>query len=186
VPPADSISPIHCVVWHAPDSPPTPELTSLLAQRGLSLETCNNPFAAAARLCRAQRSARARNPQPANGHLSVAPPAAPPLVLLLVEPSRLPQRDALARVLELHAPRTICWVYERSAGPLLRTEPLAGACVAQPPPPTVCIPRREPILTLAPAPEVPINTANVLTDEELAMLLSDDDPPAHSPRTTSR
>lgn len=197
MPPADPNPPIHCVLWHAPDAPPTPELTALLAQKGLTLETCNNPYAAAARLCRAQRSARVRHPQPANGQLAPhtnghATPASPPLVLLLVEPSRLPQRDALARVLELHAPRTICWVYERTAGPTLRTEPLAGSAAAPPPPPTVTIPRREPTLTLAPAQspgvasQVPINAANVLTDEELAMLLSDDDPPAPLTRTNSR
>lgn len=187
VPAADSIPPIHCVVWHAPDAPPTPELTSLLAQRGLTLETCSDAYAAAARLCRAHRATRALRRAADNAPFATTPPNLPSLVLLLVEPSRLTSRDALARVLELHAPRTICWVYEQAAGPSLRTVPLASPVPATTLVPTITVARREPPpLALTTAPQVPINTPNILTDEELSMLLSDDDPPGRRSRTTSR
>lgn len=197
---------IHCVLWHAPDCPPSPELTALLAQRGLALETCDNPYAAAARLCRLERTGRARR-RAAQGGLE-APSAPMPqsaLVLLLAEPSRLPLREGIIRVLELHAPSTVCWVYERAAGPSLRTVELHSLANERPEqdkpvvpngsnhPRPSRLPQDPPSLTLVtpppasgPAPQVPINTANLLTDEELAMLLSDGDPQPRRSRTTSQ
>ena len=226
---ATSRASIHCVLWHAPDAPPTPELTSLLVQRGVSLETASNPYAAAAKVCRLERTARARRRPEADA--TDAPPApadAPSLVLLLCEPARLPLRDALARVLELHAPRTLCWVYEKTTGPKVRTIPLAqigtlGSPTPAPVPapipppapgrsahvaPTMRLTSTEPSprlvpgdrdpdspgpsASLQPSPraepkpaQAPINTGSVLTDEELAMLLSDvDDPQPRRGRTT--
>lgn len=234
---AHNAPPIHCVLWHGAEAPPTPELTALLAQRGLSIETCTDPYSAAARVCRHQRAARARRDDPA--HAAVDPGT---LVLLLCEPSRLCMRAGVARVLELHAPRTVCWIYEHRAGPTLRTVPIGriGADPADVSPaadpadvpaatgPTIgpasgfgSVPapvrapgpiatgRHPPRLSLAggPAgepderpinhtgagsdrgestPKGPINSASLLTDEELAMLLGDDDPTPPKARMTSR
>lgn len=242
---AHNAPPIHCVLWHGAEAPPTPELTALLAQRGLSIETCTDPYSAAARVCRHQRAARARRDDPA--HAAVDPGT---LVLLLCEPSRLCMRAGVARVLELHAPRTVCWIYEHRAGPTLRTVPIGriGADPADVPPsadpadvpgatgPTIgpasgpasgpaigfgsgpapvrapgpmATGRQPPRLSLAGGPAVepderpinhtgagsdrgestpkgPINSASLLTDEELAMLLADDDPTPPKARMTSR
>ncbi|MCA9288225.1 MAG: hypothetical protein KDA05_06565 [Phycisphaerales bacterium] len=216
--------PIHCVLWHAPESPPTPQLTALLASRRVTIETCTDVFAAAARLCRAHRTGRiARRASEdavdggGDGAREPSQKSAATLVLLLVEPEGLGDGRALARVVELHAPRTVCWVYEAAATPSLRSVPLAtlvadfgtpgtGAVEgepededATPPPPQVTVapslrlarnetahmpgdaPRREPAPPRPPA-QAPINNASILTDEEMAMLLTGDDPRAAGPR----
>ncbi|MEZ6235658.1 MAG: hypothetical protein R3B68_15860 [Phycisphaerales bacterium] len=218
--------PIHCVLWHAPDSPPTPQLTALLASRRVTIETCTDVFAAAARLCRAHRTGRiarratAEDSENGSGEDSgeragePGKDSAATLVMLLVEPEGLADRRALARVVELHAPRTVCWVYQAKATPALRSVPLATLAAepassgnatadaerdAAPPPPVVTVaptlrlarseperptgdvPRREPAPPRPPA-QVPINNGSVLTDEEMAMLLTGDDPRAAGPR----
>jgi hypothetical protein len=161
------------VLWHAPEAPPTAELTSLLVQRGVTLETCSNPYAAAARVCRLERAARARQcPGDEEFADEPRPLSAPGLVLLLAEPARLPMREALARVLELHAPRTICWVYEQADGPRLRPVQIGqiGVCASGGPGDTEMAP--------PPAPKAPLDPPASRPPARLSLAPSDTRLPA--------
>ncbi len=96
-------------------SPPTP-LLEALRRHSIEPLRCESPFIAFARLC----------------ELSAANPGVP-IALLLVQPERLPEGEALRTASERYTPGVTCWVYDESGRPRLRAAPPPRARVETPP-----------------------------------------------------
>ena len=156
------------------------DLLAALRRRAAGLTECDDPHAAMAELCR--RVGRDR--EASSTHL----------ILTLVEPARIAGLDDLRASIDAYAPGVATWVYDHTANPRLRAaEPRAKArahVTARPP----ARPTEAPNLRLAgsgsieakpsanseepaeaPTPSTPPRTtsaADLLSDEELSMLLS--------------
>ena len=96
--------PARCVLYHRGSVPD--ELVVTLTSRGVEAILCDNPYAALAELFSLDGGGEGEK----RGGL----------ILLLVEPGGLPGAATVVRVVERHAPRAVCWAYERGADPRLR------------------------------------------------------------------
>ncbi len=85
---------------------PPAALLEALRRHSIEPLRCESPFVAFARLC----------------ELSAASPGVP-VALLLVQPERLPEGDALRIASERYTPSATCWVYDESGKPRLRAAP---------------------------------------------------------------
>lgn len=169
---------VRCILWHAPRANVPEALLTALDRRGVGFVARSNPFGACAEAC-----ALARDKSP---HEKV--------VLLLVEPGTLPRVAEVADTLHEYAPDVVLWSFEAAATPQLRAYVASEPRIPEPtppsplPPPQVQIPNglRErlgqisPRPNATPAPEVEPLGRSLLSQEELAMLLSDE------PREDSR
>lgn len=176
------------MLWHPPGIPLPQELLRILERRRVSVVSCRSSFGALAELVRLARTGRAQG--------------APPLLLLVMEPERLPDAVELVDLARRYAPRAVRWWYSERAEPRLseltdavvagwadaRTGPAApapspvrtngtpggsvrgGGPVPAPAAPTLRL--TEPVLA-ADRPPGPESSHPVLTSEELAMLLAD-------------
>lgn len=79
---------------------PPPALVEALRRHDIQPVRCDSPFVAFAHLCK------------------LAPGA--PAALLLVQPDRLPESEALRLASERYTPGVSCWVYDESSRPRLR------------------------------------------------------------------
>lgn len=169
---AEPASVATCIVWRPSGValPPQP-LLQALAARGLRGMHCDNPYDAFARLCSAVRRARS-DPHRVS--------------LLLVDRGQLAGVDAVLDALETYTPSVVVWEYDEQHGlqPQRADEPQS----IDPPPQVQSVPRRaaapvQPPLRLSglgqgdAAVDNEPTPSQILTDEELAMLL-DDEPPA--------
>lgn len=88
-------------------SPPE-ALLEALRRHEIEPLRCDSPFVAFARLC----------------ELSSGAPGVP-VALLLVQPERLPESEALRQASERYTPASTCWVYDETSRPRLRAAPPA-------------------------------------------------------------
>lgn len=93
---------------HAPGAPFTPpaELLDALRAKHVSVERCADVYDAMAKVVTRERSVRAGDPRQ-------------PLVLLAIEPARIPAADELVAAISAFAPLTSCWRYEPGHSPAL-------------------------------------------------------------------
>lgn len=80
-----------------------PELDQALRRKDVDVVRVSSPLIAMAHVGRLARDARALG-----------------IILLFVEPTELVEPATLARCVERYAPRTACWMFDRSSGPRLR------------------------------------------------------------------
>jgi len=176
---------IHCVLWHPRGSLPPPDLVALLHERGIQPVLRDDRYTAFAKLC--VRHARAVQDQTDQ-----------PLALLLIDPPNLDGVDEVVEAAAMYTPRAVCWVYQEDKGlraytprpkTARHTEPSAPTArtpkpaAADTPPPAPRAPAASPSLRLAgEGPVTPPEdtdekneSQSILTDEELAMLLADDE-----------
>jgi len=172
-----------CVLWCDPRGPVPPALASTLAAKGIAVARVGGPHAALAEVCLAARSGEGR-----------------PVILLFVEPRALKGAADVHRAAARLAPRAAFWRFEESANqrlgavvegdvarwPREETELTPDEVPAPVRPATPTRGTREvPPLRLAgegdappieEAPEDGARARQLLTAEELAMLLADDGP----------
>ena len=95
--------PARCVLVHHPDDAVPEGLLSALTRRGIDVSGCTSAHRAMAMLC-----AFAADDEDA------------PLILLLVEPERVPLAALLTDAIELYAPAVTPWLYADHGTPQLR------------------------------------------------------------------
>ncbi len=88
---------------HEPGIDPPRALVEALKRHGVNTIVCDSPFVALARL----REAEGHEPDK-------------PVALLLLEPDKMSQAEALREAAERFVPRAACWVYESGTRPRLR------------------------------------------------------------------
>lgn len=190
--PADAA--LRCVIWHAAAGELPGELLSSLSRRIGRMSVCTDALTAVAECCLIEREHRRA--------LAAANPAAPPVggVLVVVHPRQLPEAPHVLDAVRTYAPCVAAWWYDRGANPKLRgvvegdvqtwTAPPTPATLERPAPPavTVVTPRLPAPATTnghhaAPAPAqtahlhtqpAQVRRGPLLTEDELAMLLSDE------------
>lgn len=176
MPATQSGSLTRCVVWHPRGVGVAPELASALSRRGIQWTSVEGGMLALARLCVA---ARAKEKS----------------ILLVVEPRAQPELGAVGEAAGRYAGDALIWVYEGGAATQLRAvswEELLGGRVPTKPEVVVRARREDrppPELRLAGDGAAPPRSGSagegansvMLTEEELAMLLSPE-PPAPPPR----
>ncbi|HYE02428.1 MAG TPA: hypothetical protein VD963_04240 [Phycisphaerales bacterium] len=101
-----------CVLWRSPDRPTPAELVESLRRRGVELVECRSAFEAMARLCVLEHGDGAGS-RPRYGPRE-------PVILVLVEPGRLPRAAEVVASAAVYAPHAACWVYEAAHEPKLR------------------------------------------------------------------
>jgi hypothetical protein len=165
-----------CVLWCDPAGPVPPALASTLAAKGVEVVRIGGPHAALAEICLAARSGGARH-----------------VILLFVEPRGLPMAADVQAAAARLAPRAAFWRYEETANPRLaavvESEVPRGPRAAEELGPAEAPPVRPvrvggaPALRLAGEGAAPasdegdgVPARQLLTAEELAMLLADDGP----------
>lgn len=155
------------------------DLIAALKRRAAGLTECDDPHAAMAELCR--RASPGRDAKPTH------------LILTLVEPARILGLDDLRAAIDAYAPGVATWVYDHTANPRLRAAEPRVTSTRRPPPRPPARPTDTPSLRLtgsaaieakpaqaSPAPADPTpsspprttSAADLLSDEELSMLLS--------------
>ena len=170
---AEPASVATCIVWRpSGDAPPPQPLLRALAARGIRGMHCDNSYDAFARLCTAVRRARS------DPHR---------ISLLLVHRDQLSGVDAVLDALETYTPSVVTWEYDDRHGlqpqradeapsidpaPEVQTVPRRPAAPVQPPLRLSSQGQRDAALEIEPTP------SQMLTDEELAMLLDDEPPQA--------
>ncbi len=189
--PAEQPSPARCVIWHPRGSLPPDQLVQALDKPQLAWRAWDNDLLAFAEVCGEGRDS-----------------AVSGCVLLLVEPGRLANLGAVLDAVERFRPLTLAWIFDPTAEPALASLSLdearrrfapgarpkvatkAGAIrnfakakrSAEPPaPPRLRLVEGDPP-TDEPAP-TPVADASgtMLTNEEVEMLLSDQEPPSAPP-----
>lgn len=156
---------------------PPSGLMQSLQKRGLTTVCCTDPFAALEHLCAG----------PSCGPKRVGEGSA----LVIVEPAHVPRAPELAEAAERYAPAAPVWRYDSQATPRLAA--YTPPAPPSKPPQAQHTPSKAatPPLKLAgdgPAPEAsehlepPRSAREILTEDELAMLLADD--PEEGPGTT--
>ncbi len=93
-----------CVMLAPPNWATDPELDQALRRKDVEVIRVTSPWVAMAEVCRRARDRRTLG-----------------IILLLVEPAALTEPATLARCVERYAPRTACWMFDRSQGPRLRS-----------------------------------------------------------------
>lgn len=178
-----------CVIWHPPAVWIDRELLDILARKGVQISArVDSEFAAFAQLAIDCRGIETQEVAAS--------------MLIVIEPSRLPSVNEVWRIIQRHGMRTVVWAFEAGASPRLHAfQPAPSSFeAAQPKPRTalgttppqgqivpnpvsnVRVPLGPPKLRLAsdehePAsPEIRPPATSILSDAELAMLLSDDPP----------
>lgn len=86
-----------CVLLHETAVEPPVRLCRALASKGIRVETCTDPYAALALLCRAEREEG----------VTVK-------ILLLSEPDRLDSSVELVELAGVYAPNSVCWMFSSS------------------------------------------------------------------------
>ncbi len=138
--------PTRCVMLAERGTSPPPALLEALRRHAIEPLRCESPFIAFARLC----EFGAKSPDA-------------PVALLLVQPERLPEGEALRTASERYTPGVTCWVYDETSRPRLRAaaplrtrvetparhEPAGQARLSKPAPPAR--PRPAPRLRLVEA-----------------------------------
>lgn len=179
--PARSAGAVRCVVLCAKGDHPPEVLLAALQKRGLEPESASDPFRAMLALTR----------QPPSDDLGATgrPPA-----LIVVEPERFASAtlEDLLDAAPRRAPGLVIWEYDERARPPLRAR-LAPARSSPPAPPTNAPPARS-VETRPRRPEAPLRLTgerlpvppgappvddtpeNLLSEEELTMLLADETP----------
>lgn len=182
--PAPGAGPARCVVLCAPETPAPGVLLAALGRRGVEAILTGDPFAAMLALTRATHE---RSPA------SDRHPA-----LIVVEPARhgVGSLEDLLDAAARRTPGLVIWEYDERERPPLRAWVAPGAArrAANDPGVVVVPPRSRAVakpalrLTDAPSPHEPGDEhdaadprENLLSDEELSMLLADD-PTDHDPR----
>ncbi|MCW5777570.1 MAG: hypothetical protein KIS87_14130 [Phycisphaeraceae bacterium] len=164
-----------CVLWHAPRVRPPASLLVALRRRGIEPRAEIGPYAAFAHLLRMSKAAR--HPSP---------------VLVLVEPELLPEWDRVLSAIVRFAPTSVCWAF-RTGNPDSLTvveapKPTPVTFVDAPSVRRASVPLRlsgTPMSSpeadrqangqkSSPDPESMPNARTLLTEEELAMLLTDE------------
>lgn len=175
---------VRCVVLHArPDArhpvPVPPELADSLERKGVRRVDVQSAFGALAEICAVDPKSGAREPA----------------ALLIVEPRLATPGDGLAKLVAAvakFAPGVSVWRYERDAAPALRAIEPAAPRAAKPEvvvrknavgtarapalrlaPESIHLPEAGPSMDAPATSPAPSRTA-LLSDEELAMLLSDE------------
>ncbi len=173
------------VMVHSPSCPPPSALMRALSNKGVVPSICTDVFSAMAKLARLARTAPAS-----------------PCVLVVIEPSGVSRSSELIEAVERNIAGARCWAYEESANPSLRAIVLNGEDKDQITVPARNTQRGEQCRTTeAPAPsQTPSHAgsaplehdvdesgddealhvpegepSDVLTSQELAMLLGDDE-----------
>lgn len=114
--PADSSSQLTSVIWHSGALELPGELLTSLSRRIGRMRVCTNGYAAFAEICGIQRERRLSGRAPFG-----VPPGGPNgAVLVLVQPTQLAELPGVIDAIELYAPGTALWCYDRSANPKLR------------------------------------------------------------------
>lgn len=114
--PIATLSPLTCVIWHAGAMELPGELLTSLSRRIGRMRVCTNAYAAFAEVCSIQRAHRLAGPPPTAATLR-GPNG---VVLVLVQPTQLAEIPGVIDAIELYAPGTALWCYDRSANPKLR------------------------------------------------------------------
>ena len=178
-----------CVIWHPPGVWIDRELLDILARKGVQVSArVDSEFAAFA--------------QVANDCRGIPNQEVAASMLIVVEPSRLPSVNEVWRVIQRHGMRTVVWAFEAATSPRLHafqptqspfeaSQPKPRAGLAAPaaqsqvvpnPVSAIRVPLGPPKLRLAgehedkPMGAERTASASILSDAELAMLLSDDPP----------
>lgn len=167
--PEHAQTPIRCVLLSGAPRPPA-DLDESLRKRSLSPTRCGSVYAALAELC-AERA---------------------PAVLIVVEPDTIPEVGDLVDAATRYAPYATLWRYDAASPQRLRAfEVTAPRVSVAPAAPAPARDRVAPRLRLAATDDAPpargaapvdgsgVSSrppASLLSDEELSMLLSDDDP----------
>lgn len=114
--PAPTSNPLTCVIWHAGATELPGELLTSLSRRIGRMRVCTNAYAAFAEICSLQRAFRL------NGPATTASTLRGPngVVLVLVQPTQLAEIPGVIDAIELYAPGTALWCYDRGANPKLR------------------------------------------------------------------
>ena len=166
---AEPASVATCIVWRPSGVAPPPQpLLQALAARGIRGMHCDNPYDAFARLCSVVRRARS-DPHRVS--------------LLLVDRDRLVGVGAVLDALDIYTPSVVIWEYDDQRGlqpqradeaqpinrvPEVQTMPGRPAATVQPPLRLSGQGQSDAALANEPTP------GQILTDEELAMLLDDE------------
>ncbi|MCG3121932.1 MAG: hypothetical protein GIKADHBN_00305 [Phycisphaerales bacterium] len=162
-----------CVVWHPRGSAPQRVLLDTLAHKGFRIIACDSAVEATAWVCASAGPGVSQRAE------------SMPVVLLIDRPGLVPVADEVLKTIERYAPRAARWTYDPQATPRLRRAlPPADAKDEEPASPPLRLTAEEkleevkPISTPNPVEEVPAVTTggslrNLLTDQELAMLLGD-------------
>lgn len=186
-----------CVLWHPRDHAPDAALLESLRKKGLRTISCDNPVEAAAWLC-------TMGGKPALAKVGGAPNTTlRPMVLLLDRPAHLLGAADMLASMSRYAPAAVCWVHDPAASPRLRVVPPNATTTTASPP----VAAMEPVLRLAgqdpdggteavldpasPDPQESIpqvvtlarTPRDMLSDEELAMLLGDVPSPEQPPHS---
>lgn len=144
------------MLWHVRGRRPPVELLGALARRGLVVRAVQSSYAALAELCLAHATSRTA-------------------ILLLVEPETLAEPQAALEAARRYTPGAVLWVYEAGANKPLR-ELVEERMIAPPAPPSAGHALR--LSGDGPEatddwPDEEQEMGNLLTDEELAMLLDE-------------
>lgn len=99
-----------CVLWSPQESSPSPELTAVLAARGVTISLATNRFEAVAMLVEMERLARPPTP---------GAPRAFPAILIVDRPAELVAAPDVVRVAGRYAPRVAIWSFEPARTPRL-------------------------------------------------------------------
>lgn len=165
---------MRCVLW-CPDGAPMPaELKTVLDRRGVGVVEVGGPCDAVANTFE-EAGYRTR------------PALDEPVVLMLVDPTRLPEAGHVVRSVQSHLPRAVCWMYQAGANPRLRAvvESDVSAWLGEETDDLISVvrsptprPKAAPGLRLSgtEAEAKPSgDSGSMLTDEELSMLLGENE-----------
>lgn len=189
--PAEQPSPARCVIWHPRGSLPPDQLVQALDKPQLAWRAWDSDLLVWAEVCGEGRD-----------------PAVSGCVLLLVEPARLVNLGSVLDAVERFRPLTLAWVFDPTGEPALaslgleevrrRFAPGAKPKVATksgaikdfakakrtagpPPPPRLRLVEGDPATDEPVSDAAPDASGTMLTNEEVEMLLSDQDPPSAPP-----